>query len=517
MPFARPLPFARRVVVPGVAAALTALSACSTLPAYSPPAVAVPAHYAGVVAAGVPAAGVPAAQPGWNVASPADTASRGAWWTVFDDPVLNKLEARVDVSNQTVKKAVADLQQARAMVDYQHAGFLPTITAGVAQSRARVSRNKLGSSLAGKTTPDYQAGVAASWEPDVFGRVRDAVTSAQANAAASAADVQAVKLSVTAELATDYFALRSLDTQKQLLDDTVRAYADALNLLKQQLAAGAIDASAVAQAATQLETTRTQDTDIDASRAQLQHAIATLVGESASTFTLAPRVQSFDVPAIPAGVPSQLLERRPDIAAAERRVAAANAQIGAARAAFFPDLVLSASTGLESGFFAPWLSAPSLFWSLGSQLAGTLFDGGRRSASLRAAHAQYDGTVADYRQTVLAAFQQVEDQLSTLDALASEADSQQRATDAADLSLKLTTNRFEAGAVSYLDVVTAQTIALSNRRLADQIAARRMEAAVTLLTALGGGWNKLADKDTDANATSAAPAAATSSAKASVS
>ncbi|WP_428840313.1 TolC family protein, partial [Burkholderia territorii] len=250
MPFARPLPFARRVVVPGVAAALTALSACSTLPAYSPPAVAVPAHYAGVVAAGVPAAGVPAAQPGWNVASPADTASRGTWWTVFDDPVLNKLEARVDVSNQTVKKAVADLQQARAMVDYQHAGFLPTITAGVAQSRARVSRNKLGSSLAGKTTPDYQAGVAASWEPDVFGRVHDAVTSAQANAAASAADVQAVKLSVTAELATDYFALRSLDTQKQLLDDTVRAYADALNLLKQQLAAGAIDASAVAQAAT---------------------------------------------------------------------------------------------------------------------------------------------------------------------------------------------------------------------------------------------------------------------------
>ncbi|WP_175711788.1 efflux transporter outer membrane subunit [Burkholderia ambifaria] len=475
-----PLPFARRVVALGV---VTALAACSTLPPYSPPTVAVPTHYAGA----------PAGQPGWQVAAPADAASRGAWWTVFNDADLNALEARVDVSNQTVKKAVADLEQARATVDYQHAGFLPTVTAGVAQSRSRISQNKLGSSLAGKTTPDHQLGVAASWEPDVFGRVRDAVAGAQANADASAADLQAVKLSVTAELATDYFALRSLDTQKQLLDDSVRAYADALKLLQQQLAAGAIDASAVAQAETQLEATRTQDTDIDASRAQLQHAIATLVGENASTFALPPRVQAFDVPAIPAGVPSQLLERRPDIAAAERRVATANAQIGEARAAFFPDLVLSASAGLESGFFMPWLTAPSLFWSLGPQLVGTLFDGGRRSATLRGAHAQYDGEVADYRQTVLGAFQQVEDQLSALDALASEAASQQRATDAADLSLRLTTNRFNAGAVSYLDVVTAQTIALTNRRQADQIAARRMEAAVGLLKALGGGWHAGAD------------------------
>ncbi|MDV3099131.1 efflux transporter outer membrane subunit [Burkholderia cenocepacia] len=483
-----PLPFARRIVALGAVAALTA---CSTLPRYSPPAVAVPAHYAGAPAA-------LAEQTGWHVAMPADAAARGAWWTVFDDADLNALEARVDVSNQTVKKAVADLQQARAMVDYQHAGFLPTITAGAAQSRARVSQNRLGSSLAGKTTPDYQVGVAASWEPDLFGRVRDAVTGAQANAAASAADLQAVKLSVTAELATDYFALRSLDTQKQLLDDTVHAYADALTLLKQQLAAGAIDASAVAQAETQLESTRTQDTDIDASRAQLQHAIATLVGESASTFALPPHVQPFHVPAIPAGVPSQLLERRPDIAAAERRVAAANAQIGEARAAFFPDLVLSASAGLESSFFAPWLAAPSLFWSLGPQLAGTLFDGGRRSASLRGAHAQYDGAVADYRQTVLVAFQQVEDRLSALDALASEAGSQQRATDAADLSLRLTTNRFNAGAVSYLDVVTAQTIALTNRRTADQIDARRIEAEVGLLKALGGGWQVSVSAGSDA-------------------
>ncbi|AKM44461.1 RND transporter [Burkholderia contaminans] len=500
MRLAHPLPFARRAVALGAVAALAALTACTTLPPYSPPAVAVPAHYAGAPTAST----APAAQAGWQVAMPADADARGAWWTVFGDADLNALEARVDVSNQTVKKAVADLQQARAMVDYQHAGFLPTITAGAAQSRARVSQNRLGSSLAGKTTPDYQAGVAASWEPDVFGRVRDAVAGAQANAAASAADLQAVKLSVTAELATDYFALRSLDTQKQLLDDTVHAYADALTLLKQQLAAGAIDASAVAQAETQLESTRTQDTDIDASRAQLQHAIATLVGESASTFALPPRVQAFHVPAIPPGVPSQLLERRPDIAAAERRVAAANAQIGEARAAFFPDLVLSASAGLESSFFAPWLTAPSLFWSLGPQLAGTLFDGGRRSASLRGAHAQYDGAVADYRQTVLVAFQQVEDQLSAIDALTSEAGSQQRATDATDLSLRLTTNRFNASAVSYLDVVTAQTIALTNRRTADQIDARRIEAEVGLLKALGGGWQASASAGSDAESNTGA-------------
>ncbi|EGD03121.1 RND efflux system outer membrane lipoprotein, partial [Burkholderia sp. TJI49] len=292
MRFLRPLPFTRRVVVLGVAAALTA---CSTLPPYSPPTVAVPAHYAGIPASGIPAAGMPAAgasaaQSGWDVAAPADAAPRGPWWTAFGDPDLNALEARVDVSNQTVKKAVADLQQARAMVDYQHAGFLPTVTAGVAQTRTRVSQNKLGSSLAGQSTSDYQTGVAASWEPDLFGRVRDAVSGAQANADASAADLQSVKLSVTADLATDYFALRSLDTQKRLLDDSVRAYADALQLLQRQRAAGAIDASAVAQAATQLEATRTQDTDIDVSRAQLQHAIATLVGENASTFALPPRV-----------------------------------------------------------------------------------------------------------------------------------------------------------------------------------------------------------------------------------
>lgn len=474
-------PSLRRCVVATTIAAL--FSACSTLPPYQRPSAPMPTHYAGVASA-----------PGWAQATPADTASRGQWWSVFDDPVLNGLEARIDVSNQSVRKAVAQLQQARSMVDYQRSGFFPTVTAGLAQDRSRTSQNVEGKSLAGKTVPDYAAGVSASWEPDLFGRVRDSVNGARADAQASEADLESVRLSMSADLATDYFTLRSLDVQKKLLDDSVTAYAAALKLLQQQLQNGAIDASAVAQATAQLEATRTEATDIDVSRAQMQHAISTLIGEPASTFSLPPLPQGTPVaalpavPAIPAGLPSQLLERRPDIAAAERRVASANAQIGVAHAAFFPDLVLSASAGLESTFFSPWLSAPSLFWSLGPQLAGTLFDGGKRKASLRGATAQYDGAVADYRQSVLVALQQVEDNLSALHSLADEAASQQRATTAANLSLRLTTNRFNAGAVSYLDVVTAQTIALTNQRLADQIAARQLTASVGLMRALGGKW-----------------------------
>ena len=477
--FMSPSSFTRKTLVTCVSAAL---AACSTMPAYQKPDVAVPAHYAGAA--------------GWAPAAPADTQPRGPWWTVFGDPELNQLENRIDVSNQTVKKAVAQLQQARSLVDYQRAGFFPTVTAGASQTRFRTSQNVQGHSLAGKTIPDYSAGLNASWEPDLFGRVKDATINAQANAQASEADLEAVRLSMTSDLAVDYFDLRSLDTQKKLLDDTVKAYADALRILNDQLKNGAIDASAVAQAATQLESTRTQDTDIDVQRAQLQHAIATLIGEPASTFSIPSKVESFAVPAIPASLPSQLLERRPDIAAAERRVFAANAQIGEAHAAFFPDLMLSASAGLESTFFSPWLTASSLFWSIGPQLVGTLFDGGRRDATLKGANAQYDGSVADYRQTVLVAFQQVEDNMSALHSLESEAASQQRATAAAGLALKLTTNRFQAGAVSYLDVVTAQTIALTNERTADQIDARRLDASVLLLKALGGGWQGLTSAQT---------------------
>jgi NodT family efflux transporter outer membrane factor (OMF) lipoprotein len=459
--------------------AITWLAACSTLPEYSVPQTDIPERFA-----------TTGATPGWSNAKPGDDAPRGPWWEIFHDDTLNGLESRVDVSNQTVRGAIAQLEAARAMIDYQRAGYAPTITAGVAQQRFRTSENVVGRSLAGKTIPDYSVGASASWEPDLFGRVKDATVQAQDNAQASQADLESVRLSVTSQLATDYFDLRSLDRQKKLLDDTVKAYGDALRILQQQLTDGAIDASAVAQAQTQLESARTADSDIDVQRDQLQHAIATLIGVPSSTFSIAPRVDPAEIPSIPASVPSVLLERRPDIAAAERRVAAANAQIGLAHAAFYPDLTLSASAGLESTFFAPWLTAPSLFWSLGSQLAGTLFDGGRRDATLRGANAQYDSAVASYRQTVLTAFQQVDDNLTALDTLASESSSQRRATTAAQLSLKLTTNRYQAGAVSYLDVVTAQTIALQNERNEEQIAARRLDASVHLLQALGGGWNR---------------------------
>ncbi|TDY51530.1 NodT family efflux transporter outer membrane factor (OMF) lipoprotein [Paraburkholderia rhizosphaerae] len=472
---------ASRAALAGLLA--VSLAACSTLPAYTKPDVDVPAHFAGASATPQPANG-------WSVAAPGDAAPRGPWWTVFNDAELNSLEARVDVSNQTVKKAIAQLEEARSMVAYQRSGFFPTVTAGTSAERFRSSQNVKHLSKAGLTLPDYSVGLNASWEPDLFGRVRDSVVGASDEAQASQADLDAVRLSVSADLAADYFDLRALDIQKKLLDDTLTAYAAALKIVQQKFQIGVVDASVVAQAQTQLESTRTQDTDIDVQRAQLQHAIATLIGEPASTFTIAPNTSAVPVPDIPPGLPSQLLERRPDIAAAERRVAEANAQIGEARAAYYPSLTLSASSGLESTFFAPWLTAPSLFWSLGAQLAGTLFDGGRRNAALQGAHAQYNGVVADYRQTVLVAFQQVEDQLSALSTLASEAQSQQLAATAAQRSLLLTTNQFNAGAVSYLDVVTAQTIALTNERTVDQIDARRIDASVQLLRALGGGWDR---------------------------
>ncbi len=472
-----PMAALRRIAAACLAATL---AACTTLPHYSVPDVAVPSHYASA----------PQPAQGWSVAAPADAQPRGPWWNLFGDNTLDGLESRVDISNQTVQHAVAQLQAARAMLAYQRAGYSPVVTAGSGVQRYRTSQNLIDHSLAGKTIPDYSAGVGASWEPDLFGRVKDATVEARDNAQASEADLESVRLAVTSELATDYFDLRSLDRQKKLLDDTVTAYAAALGIVQQQLDDGAIDASAVAEAQTQLESARTADQDIDVQRAQLEHAIATLTGVPASSFALPASTAPAVLPAIPAGVPAALLERRPDIAAAERRVAAANAKIGEARAAFYPDLTLFASAGLESTFYAPWLTASSLFWSLGGQLAGTIFDGGRRDATLKGADAQYDATVAGYRQTVLTAFQQVEDNLSALGTLAGEAASQQRATQAAELSLKLTTNRYQAGAVNYLDVVTAQTIALQNERNEETIEQRRLEASVHLLEALGGNWNR---------------------------
>ncbi|EON14549.1 efflux transporter outer membrane subunit [Pandoraea sp. SD6-2] len=463
----------------------TALSACSTIPAYHAPDVAVPAHYASAPHLGA----------GWATAAPADGKSRGPWWSVFNDETLNRLEARVAVSNQTVSQAVARLEAARAALGYQQSALAPTVTAGAGAQRYRTSQSLVDRALAGKTIPDYSVGAGVSWEPDLFGRVRNATTAARDNVQVSQADLESVRLSVASQLASAYLDLRSLDRQQQLLGRTVTTYEAGLRIVEQQLADGAIDASALSQARTQLESARTANQEIEAQRAQLQHAIATLIGTPASSFSLPQDATAVVLPSIPAGVPSALLQRRPDIAAAERRVAAANAEIGQARAAYFPSLVLSASTGLESTFFAPWLSAPSLFWSLGAQVAGVLFDGGRRDATLKGASARYDEAVAGYRQTVLMAFQQTEDDLSELNSLAEQARSQQRAAAGAELALTLANHRYEAGAVSYLDVVATQSIALQNERTLEQIRQRQLDASVRLLQALGGGWDRKALQD----------------------
>ncbi|VVE53775.1 RND efflux system outer membrane lipoprotein [Pandoraea capi] len=472
------------------------LTACSTLPSYHVPHAAVPAQFTSA----------PGTVAGWALAAPADGRPRGSWWTVFHDETLNRLEARVNVSNQTVNQAVARLAAARAALDYQQGAEAPTVTAGTGAQRYRTSKNLLDRALAGKTIPDYAAGAGVSWEPDLFGRVRNATVAARDNVQVSEADLESVRLSVASQLATTYFDLRSLDRQKSLLDRTVATYEAGLHIVEQQLADGAIDASPVAQAQAQLESARMADQEIDGQRAQLQHAVAALIGESASSFSLPPDVTPVTLPSIPVGVPSALLERRPDIAAAERRVAAANAGIGQARAAFYPSLTLSASTGLESTFFSPWLTAPSLFWSLGAQVAGVLFDGGRRDATLKGADARYDEAVAAYRQTVLVAFQQTEDDLSALRSLSQQAQSQQRATAAAVSSLTLTTHRYQAGAVSYLDVVTTQSIALQNERTLEQITQRQLDTSVHLLQALGGGWDRKMLREGDALPSGAATA-----------
>jgi NodT family efflux transporter outer membrane factor (OMF) lipoprotein len=469
----------------GALALTLALAGCATGPAYVRPSVDMPGAFkerSADAAAAVPA-------PGWKPASPQDAQSRGTWWQIFQDESLNQLEARVSVSNQTIVKAVASLQQARAVAGEARSAYYPTIQAGIEPSRALTSQTVIGrAGLAGQTVWDNTAGVSASWEPDLFGKVSHAVEGAKARAQASAADLASVELSMHAELAVDYFDLRGVDTQTELLRQTVVAFQAALDIATQRFSAGVASDSDVALAQTQLQTARSQFIDLGVMRAQLEHAIATLIGEAASTFALPPNAAQFAPPDIPAGVPSQLLERRPDVAAAERLVAASNADVGSATAAFFPDLMLSLTGGLESGGFSQWASAPSRFWAVGLPLVGTLFDGGLRKQKLNGAKASYESAVADYRQVVLTSFQEVEDNLAAMRILADESVAQQLAVNAAQHELDLAIQRYQGGAVGYLDVVTAQSIALTNERTAIEIARRRLDSSVLLVKALGGLW-----------------------------
>jgi len=478
----------------GALALALLLAGCATGPAYVRPSVDVPGAFkerpADASAARPSSAAAAAApQPGWKPASPQDEQDRGAWWEIFHDESLNQLEARVTVSNQTIVKAVASLQQARAVVGQARSAYYPTVQAGIEPDRVRTSATVIGrQGLAGTTVWDNTAAFSASWEPDLFGKVGHAVEGAKAREQASAADLASVELSVHAELAVDYFDLRGVDTQTDLLQQTVVAFQAALDIATQRFEAGVASDSDVAFAQTQLQTARAQLIDLGVMRAQLEHAIATLIGESASTFNLPPNAAQLAPPDIPAGVPSQLLERRPDVAAAERLVAASNADVGSATAAFFPDLLLSLTGGLESGGFAQWASAPSRFWAVGVPLVGTLFDGGLRRQKLNGAKAMYDSAVADYRQVVLTSFQEVEDNLAALRVLAEESGAQDSAVSAAQHELDLALQRYQGGAVGYLDVVTAQSTALNNERTAIDIARRRLDASVLLVKAVGGLW-----------------------------
>ncbi|MDD5298541.1 MAG: efflux transporter outer membrane subunit [Rhodocyclaceae bacterium] len=433
-----------------------------------------------------PMVDVPAAfKEGWKEARPADELPRGKWWLALGDENLSALEEQVEVSNQTLRQAEAQYRQARALAQGTRAALLPTLSGAASNTRSLASATAGGS---GAITTRDSLSLAANWEADVWGALRRNVEAGEASAQASAADLAAARLSIQAELAQDWFALRALDAQRKLLDETVAAYDKSLALTRSRYAGGVAGQADVAQAETQYQSTKAQALDLGVQRAQLEHAIALLVGQAPSGFTLPARPLSATPPAIPPSLPSALLERRPDVAAAERRAAAANAQAGVARAAFFPALTLTASGGWQGGNLANLISAPGRFWSLGPALAQTLFDGGARGARQDQAEAAYDGAVAAYRQTVLTALREVEDNLAALAILEEEARVQGEAVKAARKSLEIATNQYRAGTVSYLNVTAAQTAALSAERGATDLQSRRMAASILLIKALGGGW-----------------------------
>jgi NodT family efflux transporter outer membrane factor (OMF) lipoprotein len=426
----------------------------------------------------------------WKTAQPSDQIAKGKWWEIFQDPQLNALEEQVNISNENLKAAEAQFRQARALVRYNRAAYYPTVTAGASAAREHLSSHRplVPSSTAVNGT-DLAIPVDVSYEADVFGRVRHTVEAARANAQASAGDLESVRLSLHAELALDYFEMRTLDAEEQLLKSNVTSFEKALELTQNRYNGGVASAVDVAQAQTQLENTRTQAIDVLILRAQNEHAIATLIGQPAPAFNIPASAWNSPPPDIPPGLPSDLLERRPDIAAAERRVAAANAQVGVARAAYFPIFTLTGTGGFESTAITTLIQGPSGFLTVGAAAAVTAFDGGRRRAVSEQARAAYDQSVANYRQSVLTAFQEVEDNLAVLRILDDEAKAQQAAVAAAEHSLELSTNRYKGGVVSYLEVTTAQSTALADKRAAVDILRRRMTASVSLIKALGGGWN----------------------------
>jgi len=460
-----------------VTAAALCLASCAAGPAYKPP-------------------DTPAMPPAfkelgdWKPAQPQDEMPRGKWWGVYGDPALNALEEQVSVSNQSLKAAQAQYQQARALARSARAAQFPQVTAGASAAATDVSDNKpLRNPTSDTQYTDYMQRADVSYEFDVWGRVAKTVSAATAIAQATAADLEAVRLSLQAELAQDYFLIRGLDSEQRIINASVAAYERALELTRNRHTGGLVSGVDVAQAETQLQATRAQAIDITVRRAQLEHAIAALTGTTATSFVLSPSPLALPAPVVPAGLPADVLERRPDIAAAERRVAAANAQVGITQSAFYPVLTLTGSAGFESASLGSWIKLASNFWSVAPAAAMTVFDGGRRRAASDAALAGYERAQAVYRDTILTAFREVEDNLAALRILAEEARTQDAAVASAERLLVLSNNRYTGGVSTYLEVVVAQTAALNNQRAAVNILSRRLTASVLLIKALGGGWS----------------------------
>jgi NodT family efflux transporter outer membrane factor (OMF) lipoprotein len=457
---------------------LVLLSGCAVGPKYHTPAVQAPPAYKELG--------------DWKPAQPNDQNLGGAWWKIFQDPQLDALEDQINVSNQNLKAAQAQFTQARATLRYYRADYYPTVTAGVSATRTRVSAHRPppNSIFNGITYNDFVLPFDFSYQADVWGRVRKNVESYREQAQASAADLATVNLSMHADLALDYFQARSLDAEEQLLNSTVKEYEQALELNESRFQGGIASEVEVEQAKTQLQTTRAEAIDVGVLRAQYEHAVAILIGKPPAVFTLPPLPLTTPPPHVPVSVPSELLERRPDIAAAERRVASANAQIGVAKAAYYPIVSLGATGGFESSAISTLINGPSGFWSIGLSAIGTIFDGGRRHAVTDEARASYDFQVAAYREDVLTSFQQVEDNLAAVRILENEANVQEEAVVAAQNSLNLSVTRYKGGVTSYLEVITAQSAALSDEVTAVNILGRRMANTVLLIQALGGGWDR---------------------------
>jgi NodT family efflux transporter outer membrane factor (OMF) lipoprotein len=463
-----------------ILAALLMLTGCMVGPDYRKPDVTTPAAYKEAK--------------DWKPAEPKDEAPRGNWWEIYGDADLNTLVAQVEISNQNILAAAASYRQAQALLGVAQASYFPTVTAGLAGTRAQgTSPSTTGATTVVPGSPIrnlVRPALNASWEPDIWGQIGRNVEASKASAQAGSADLGNALLSAQATLVQAYLQLRVNDAEKQLLEQTSVAYGRSLEITKNQYEAGIAGRVDVAQAETQLKTTQAQAIDLGVQRAQLEHAIAVLIGRAPADFQIKPTNVLPALPPVPAALPSALLERRPDIAAAERRMAATNAEIGVAQAAFFPALTLSGTYGYQNSSLSQLLTAPNRFWSLGPSLAMTLFNGGALSAQKQAAVATYDNSVAIYRQTVLAAFQEVEDNLAALRQLADEASAQQAAEQSAAEALALTENQYQAGTVSYLNVVTAQTTALGAKKSDIDIAGRRLVANAVLVKALGGNWQK---------------------------